>query len=197
MNGKDQTYDIVTKLNRTKALLYKIRNYVSFNALKAIYFAVLDSHVNYANLIWGQNLNSKLRIITLEKTAFRIINNQPRNSHSGLLFKKSNVLKFEDKILISNIILISKSINNLLLRNLKNWLIFYSEIHSYHTVSSSTDKLFKSSYRTDTYGKNAIIVSAINCWNKIQNTLGGEPLKSLHPAKVKNIFTQRCINKYQ
>ena len=42
----------VTKLNRANALLYKIRNYVSFNNLKAIYFAIFDSHINYANLVW-------------------------------------------------------------------------------------------------------------------------------------------------
>ena len=72
LNWKDQTYDIVTKLNRGNALLYKIRNYFSFNTLKAIYFATFDSHINYANLIWGQNPNSKLRIITLQKKALRI-----------------------------------------------------------------------------------------------------------------------------
>ena len=53
LNWKDQAYDIVTKLNRANALLYEIRNYVSFNTLKAIYFAIFDSHINYANLIWG------------------------------------------------------------------------------------------------------------------------------------------------
>ena len=66
LNWKDQTDDIVTKLNRANALLYKIRNYISFNTLKAIYFAIFDSQVNYANLIWGQSPNSKLRIITLQ-----------------------------------------------------------------------------------------------------------------------------------
>ena len=47
------------------------------------------------------------------------------------------------------------------------------------------------------YGKTSIILNAINCWNKIQNMLGGHLLKSLHPAKIKNIITQKCINKYQ
>ena len=98
LNWKDQTHDIATKLNRGNGLLYKIRNYVSFNTLKAIYFAILDSHINYANLIWGQNPNSKLRIITLQKKTLRIINNsrsgKPRNNYSGPLFKKSNILKF-------------------------------------------------------------------------------------------------------
>ena len=66
-NWEDQIYDFVIKLNRANALLYKMRNYVSFNFLKAIYFAIFDSHINYSNLIWGQNLNSNLRIITLQK----------------------------------------------------------------------------------------------------------------------------------
>ena len=144
LNWKDQTYDIVAKLNRANALLYKIRNYVSFNTLKVIYFAIFDSYINYANLIWGQNSNSKLRVTTLQKKALRIINNQPRNSTSGPFFKKSNILNFEDKTLISNIIFISKSINNLLRPIFKNWFIFCSEIHNYDTVSSSTDILFLS-----------------------------------------------------
>ena len=197
LDWKVQTHDIATKLNRANALLYKIRNYVSFNTLKAIYFAIFDSHINYANLIWGQNPNSKLRVTTLQKKALRIINNQPKNSHSGPLFKQNNILKFEDKILIGNIIFVSKSINNLLPPIFKNWFIFCSEIHNYNTVSSSTDKLFKPSYRTDSYGKNSVIISAINCWNKTQNILDGQSLKSLYPSKIKNILTKSCINKYR
>ena len=46
------------------------------------------------------------KIATLQKKVIGIINNQPRNSHSSLLLKKSSILKFEDKILINNIILI-------------------------------------------------------------------------------------------
>ena len=115
LNWKDQTHDIVTKLNRANALLYKIRNYVSFNTVKTIYFAIFDSHINYANLIWGQNPNSKLRVMTLQKKTLSIINNlQPI---------------------------------------LNNWFIFCSEIYNYNTFPSSNDKLFKPSYRTDSYGK--------------------------------------------
>ena len=59
-----------------------------FNTLKAIYFVIFDSHINYASLIWRQNPNSKLRIITSQKKDLRIINNQLRNSHSGPLLQK-------------------------------------------------------------------------------------------------------------
>ena len=47
------------------------------------------------------------------KRILRIMNFQPRDSHASLVFKSNNVLKFEDKILIENLLLISKSINNL------------------------------------------------------------------------------------
>ena len=60
---------------------------MNFNTLKS-YFAIFDSHIIYANLMWGQNLNSAFRIVTLQKKAIKIINNQPRNSHSSLLLKK-------------------------------------------------------------------------------------------------------------
>ena len=111
LNCKDQAHDIVKKLNRANAVLHEIRNYVSLKTLNAIYFAILNSRMNYGNLFCGQSPNSKLRI-TLLKKALGTINNQLGNSGSGPMFKTSNILKFQDKILIGNIIFISKSINN-------------------------------------------------------------------------------------
>ena len=121
-----------------------------------MYFAIFDSHINYANLIWEQNLSSKLRVITLQKKALRIINNQCKNSHSGPLLKQNNIVKFLEKILLGNIIFVSRSINNLLPPIFKNRFIFCSEIHNYNTVSSTADKLFKPSYRSDPYGKKTL-----------------------------------------
>ena len=177
---------MVIKLNTASTLLSEIRNFVSFNTLKAIYFAIFDSNINYTNLIWGKNPNTKLWIINLQIKAPKIINNQPRNSHSGPLFKKSNTLKFEDKILISKIyiILIGKSINNLLPLIFKNWFIFCSKIHNYDTVLLPTDKMFKPSYRTDSYGKNYIIVTAKI---KPRTCLGVSDL---------NLFTQPKLKTY-
>ena len=86
LNRKD--HNIATKLNRANALLFKIRNYINSNAFKSICFAIFDSHINCANLIWGQNLNSAFRIANLQKKSIRNINNQPSNNHSSLLFQK-------------------------------------------------------------------------------------------------------------
>ena len=97
LNWKDHIHDIATSLNWDNALLFKIKNYVNFNTLKSIYFVIFDSHINYANLKWGQNVNSAFRIVTLQKKGIRIIYDQARNSHVSLLFKKSDILNLKIK----------------------------------------------------------------------------------------------------
>ena len=108
LNRKQHIHDIAIKLNKANALLSIIRNHVNKHILRTIYFPIFDSHINYANLIWGQNLHALSRIIILQKKALRIMNFQSRDSHSSPLFKSNHTLKLEDKILIENIIFINK-----------------------------------------------------------------------------------------
>ena len=56
LNWKQHIHDIAIKLNRANALLFTIRKYVNKHILRTIYFAIFDSHINFANLLWGQNL---------------------------------------------------------------------------------------------------------------------------------------------
>ena len=87
----------------------------------------------------SKTLTPHLEYSPYRKKTIRIINNQPRNSHSSLWLKKSSILKFEDQILISNILFISNSINNLLPPIFNNWFIFCSNILNYNSVSYLTD----------------------------------------------------------
>ena len=74
------------------------------------------------------------------KTYSRI---QSRDSHSSPLFRSNHIL------------FISKSFNNLLPPIFKSWFTFCSDVHNYHTVSS-TAKIFKPSYTTDSYENTSI-----------------------------------------
>ena len=95
------------------------------------------------------------------------MNYQPRNSYTSPLFRKATVLKFKDKI---NFKFISKSINNLLPSLFKNWFVFSFDTRKYNTSWSSNNKLQKYSYRTNTYGKNSIIIISIESWNNSQQS---------------------------
>ena len=103
-------------------------------------------HISYTNLIWDQNVNALIRIVILQKKALRIRNFQSRDSHSSPVFKSNHVLKLEDKLLIENILFINKSFNKFLFPIFKSWFTFCSDIHSYQTVSSTAENIFKPSF---------------------------------------------------
>ena len=56
------------------------------------------------------------------------------------------------------------------------------------TVSSTADKMFKASYRTDSYGKNSINLRAIKNWNKTQHQFSDLSLKTFNPTKIKSLL---------
>ena len=103
--------DIAVKLNRTNALLLKIRNYVNIKTLRNIYFAIFDSHLSYSCIVWAQNINTVRRLIILQKKALQIMNFKDQLFHSSPLFSSNNILKFGEKITLENILFVSKSIN--------------------------------------------------------------------------------------
>ena len=117
-------------MNRANALLFKIINFPNITILKSIYFTIFDSHINYANLVWAQNSNALSRILKLTKKATRIITFQSRNYHSSPLFSKLKMLKFNDKMLLENVLLISKFTNSLSAPAFNNWFAFCSNIHN-------------------------------------------------------------------
>ena len=106
------------------------------------------------------------------------MNFQSINPHSSPLFRSNHILKLEDKILIENILLISKPFNNLL-----------------PSVFKNLQSIFKPSYRTDSYGKKSITLGAINSWNKTQHQFSKLSLKTFK-IKIKSLLFKKCIGKY-
>ena len=127
----------------------------------------------------------------LQKKAVRIINFQPRNSHTSPLFKQNFILKFQDKICLENILFVSKLLNNLTPPIFSTWFSFSSDQHE--TSSSTQGNLTKLFYKTNRYGKYSITVSAVESWNKIQKQLKDMLLKDLSPRIIKTIVSNFCL----
>ena len=121
------------------------------------------------------------------------MNFQSRESLSSPLFRSNHILKLEDKILVWNILFINKSFNNLLPTIFKSWFNFCSDLHNYRTVSSTADKIFKPSYRIDSYGKNSITLEPINSWNKTQQKFSNLSLKTFSPTKIKSLLFKNAL----
>ena len=196
LSWKYHVNDLSVKLNRANALLFKMRKYVSCKILRSIYFAIFDSYLSYCCLVWAQNCSTIQRIVILQKKAIRIINFQPRNSHTSHLFKQNSILKFQDKIFLENILFTRKSLNNLSPSVFNTWFRFSSDQHNYETSSSIQGNLTKRFYKTNKYGKYSITVSAIEVWNKIQKQLKNILLKDLPPNKTKTVFSNFYFKSY-
>ena len=67
---------------------------------RSIYFAIFDSHLNYAGLIWDQNSNAIQQIIRLQESHQNSISTL-KFSFKSFFYLKNNALKFNDKA-ISN-----------------------------------------------------------------------------------------------
>ena len=132
-------------------------------------------------MIWAQNSNAVNRVSILQR--------RPRNCRSGSLFKKQYLLKFDDKIQLENVVLVSKYFNNILPSIFDNWFTLCSDIHNHNTAASSPGKLFKPSFQTNLYGKNSITISAVNALNKVQTAFGDVILKNLTTTQIKNLTT--------
>ena len=65
LNWNSHVNASATKLNRANAMLYKVRYFVNANILKSIYYALFESHINYACIIWEQNINTINRLYIL------------------------------------------------------------------------------------------------------------------------------------
>ena len=59
--------DLATRLNRKNALLFTTRNYFDQRIIWSAYFAIFDSHLNYATVAWAQNSNAITQILIPQK----------------------------------------------------------------------------------------------------------------------------------
>ena len=133
LNWESHVNATATKLNRANTMLYKVRDFVNANIPKLIYYALFESHINYACIIWGQNISTINRLYILQKKAFRIINFKEHNAHSCPLFHYSRMIKIADKVKIENCLFINKYSNNKLPSIFTNWFTFSSMSHNYQT----------------------------------------------------------------
>ena len=130
LNWKSHVSATATKLNRANAILYKVRDFVNANILKSIYYALFESHIKYACIIWGQNISTINRLNILQKKALRIINFKQRNAHSSLLFHYSKIIKIADKVKMENCLFIK----NISIINYFKFLLIGLHFHQCLTI---------------------------------------------------------------
>ena len=124
---------ICNKVSKATAILAKLKHYLPKYVLKIIYNSLALSNMTYALSAWGAAPKSPIdrlhrsaidRMHKLHKKGIRHICNSKYNAHTVPLFKKENVLQFQDLYKLQCIKIMHKKIHNTL--------------HSYHTSQLTT-----------------------------------------------------------
>ena len=84
---------ISMKISKVIGILNHLKNFLPSDILKTIYNALINPHLHYGLLCWGNNSN---RVLKLQKKAIRIITSSKYNAHTSPLFKKLCVLNLPD-----------------------------------------------------------------------------------------------------
>ena len=67
LTWKQQINHMATKLNKTNAMLSKLRHFLDNKTPKSVYYAIFESHLCYACLVWAQKTNLVKRLHLLQE----------------------------------------------------------------------------------------------------------------------------------
>ena len=84
------------RLSKGIGILYKLRQFVSQSTLKSLYFAFVQSNINYCLLNWGNAAPTNLAPIkTSLNKALRIMCFKDPRYHANILYEELRILPFD------------------------------------------------------------------------------------------------------
>ena len=99
LNWNEQINAINLKLSKGIGLLSKIRHFVPKTILRSLYYAFINSHMDYNLLNWSTSNETNLNSININmKKAIRIMCFKPRDEPSLPLFKSIGILPLDKAI---------------------------------------------------------------------------------------------------
>ena len=97
LSWTEHIHNLEMKLSRSVAMFYRIRYYLSNNALRSVYYSLTYSHLQYAIGVWGGAGKTALkRLNVLHNKVLRAMTYSSYKSRVSPLYKKLNLLKIED-----------------------------------------------------------------------------------------------------
>ena len=97
LNFKYHINKICSKLSSALFCIRRCKHLLSDTALRTLYFSMFHCHLIYALIAWGSaNIGTLDPIVKKQKNAIRLISKAHYNSHTEPLFKKLEILRFDD-----------------------------------------------------------------------------------------------------
>ena len=174
LNWNEQIKAINLKLSKATGLLSKIRHYVPKTILRSLYYAFINSHIDYKLLNWCTSNETNLNSININmKKAIRIMCFKPRDEPSLPLFKSLGILPLDKAIKLRQGKFMWKLVNNYLPQSL-------SSNFTLHTITVRSQFAMPAP-RLDLASRH-INYAGIKLWNEI-------------PLRIKQTTTPKAFSK--
>jgi hypothetical protein len=182
------------KLSSLRYVTFKISPYLSVDAGKKFYFAMVQSILSYGILIWGGTSVGSASFNKLCRLQDRIIfnlfsNNQDRLDNVNVLYKRHKLLKLHDLYKLRVCIFMYKIINENYAPFLFDRLIPLINPNPYNT---RLDNIFVRPFPRVNAVKMNFISNAVTVWNDVGNVIRCQ--KSV--SNVKKLLSQDYIVNY-
>ncbi len=113
LNWNQHINNVNNKISSALYALNQVKKILPMKTLKTIYNSILQPHLQYSVITWG---NAKLKdlepLILKQKKAVRLVSKSKYNAHCEPLFSQLNILKLQDIFHLSVSSFISKFLNN-------------------------------------------------------------------------------------
>ena len=178
------TYDaqfkkVLGKVKSGVAALQQSKHVLSKEARKLVYDALVQSHLAYAAVTWGNVISGGKRaeLMKWQKKAIRAIEKSKYNAHTDPLFQRMEILKFEDILKLQAITILKKLQLGLLPAGLSE---FFLQCSSSNTQTrSGTLGLV---YPERQYNQVQVLMNVTKAWNRAPETV--RRAKSVKRAKT-------------
>lgn len=165
MTFKEHVNHIITKLKKGNGILAKLRYFVPEEVIRNVYFAHIESHLNYGSLTWGTTGKYNIdKITALQKKAIKIIKFVKTREHIELPFKTNKFLPFDRLRAFAMTKFIWKTTNNTI--DCRH-LLEQNQV----TESERDNQKFLIPYRNTLIAKNSVFYTGIIEWNKIPDNI--------------------------
>ena len=150
----------------------KLRYTTNLSLLKSVYHALVASHLQYCNLVWGNADNSILDpLVKIQNRIIRILSFAPFNCRNvGELYEDLQLLNLGQIHKLAKGKFVFKYKNGKLPSNIENYLVNTSDIHNYNRRSTSVSSFTKVWVRTS-HSLKMIRYDAVKVWESIPNDI--------------------------
>ena len=184
--------NVSSKISRNIGILLKLRYFVHYDILLLLFHSLIQSHLKYCNMIWGNTFKTHLmKLSILQKKAMRIITKSKFDTPSLPLFVKMNILPLIEQINMDTLLFMYK------LKNIAPTFYFeniFKPNFVYHSYQTRTSRNIHIPLVRTSCALNSTRMQAIKEWNLLSENIKSSSTLTRFKCLCKKYLFNRYVD---